>query len=91
MRVGTGYAVVTGDVALDSAREGEATESVKVGAIPRAGALASAARVEVHDVAKRIMDELSHDLRQPLTSMTMNLQSAIRVLRAQQPNIGSAV
>jgi CII-binding regulator of phage lambda lysogenization HflD len=36
------------------------------------------------DETQRIIAELSHDLRQPLTSLHMNLQSAMKLL--QQPN-----
>jgi signal transduction histidine kinase len=33
----------------------------------------------------RVVDDLSHDLRQPMTSLTMNIQAAIRILRSLEP------
>jgi len=44
----------------------------------------------VRDV-KRLVDDLAHDLRQPLSTMTMNLQSAIRCLRSHEPRVPSAL
>src|SRR5689334_21369332 len=35
--------------------------------------------------------ELSHDLRQPLTTIRMNLQSAIRLLQGPNPRVEDAV
>jgi len=35
--------------------------------------------------------ELSHDLRQPLTTIRMNLQSAMRLLEGPNPRVGDAV
>ena len=40
---------------------------------------------------KQLVDDLAHDLRQPLTSMTMNLQSALRCLRSLEPRVPSAL
>jgi len=47
--------------------------------------------LELHRSTKRIVDELSHDLRQPLSSMSMNLQSAIHCLRSPEPCVSSAL
>ena len=41
--------------------------------------------------AQRVIAELSHDLRQPLTSMNMNLQCAIRLLQSPTPRLTAAV
>ncbi|HKN66290.1 MAG TPA: hypothetical protein VJW73_08445 [Gemmatimonadaceae bacterium] len=41
--------------------------------------------------ASRLVDDLAHDLRQPLSSMRLNLQSAIRCLRFQEPSVSSAL
>jgi signal transduction histidine kinase len=41
--------------------------------------------------AQQLVQELSHDLRQPLTSLNMNLQSAVRLLRAASPQRDAAV
>lgn len=40
---------------------------------------------------KQLVDDLAHDLRQPLTSMTMNLQSALRCLQFVEPRVPSAL
>lgn len=44
----------------------------------------------VHD-AKQLVDDLSHDLRQPLSSVSMNVQSAIRCLQQPQPRVALAL
>jgi len=41
--------------------------------------------------ASRLVDDLAHDLRQPLSSMRLNLQSAIRCLRFREPSVSSAL
>jgi len=41
--------------------------------------------------ARQLIAELSHDLRQPLTTITMNLQCAIRLLRSPTPQLTDAV
>ena len=38
-----------------------------------------------------LLAELSHDLRQPLTVLRMNLQCASRMLDAPSPNVAEAV
>ena len=49
--------------------------------------LNSQPRVEAH----RVVNDLSHDLRQPLTMLTMNLQSAIRLLQLPAPRLEAAI
>jgi hypothetical protein len=39
----------------------------------------------------RIVAELSHDLRQPLTSLNMNLQSAVKLLQQANPRVSAAL
>lgn len=41
--------------------------------------------------ARQLVEELSHDLRQPLTSMRMNLQSAVRLLESSTPSVAAAL
>jgi hypothetical protein len=41
--------------------------------------------------AQRVVDELSHDLRQPLTAISMNLQCAMRLLQSPSPRLSPAV
>jgi hypothetical protein len=41
--------------------------------------------------ARRLVDDLSHDLRQPLSSIHLNLQSAIRCLRFREPSVSLAL
>jgi len=41
--------------------------------------------------AKRLVDDLSHDLRQPLSSVSLNVQSAIRCLQLPEPRVTSAL
>jgi hypothetical protein len=53
-------------------------------------AAAASGREMVCD-ASRLVDDLAHDLRQPLSSMTLNLQSAIRCLRSGEPSVPSAL
>lgn len=50
------------------------------------GAVATALRD-----AKRLIDDLSHDVRQPLSSVSMNVQSAIRCLQRPEPRVDSAL
>jgi hypothetical protein len=52
--------------------------------------LDAAVATVLHDAKERV-DDLSHDLRQPLTSITMNVQSAIRCLQASEPRVASAL
>ncbi|HZI40650.1 MAG TPA: hypothetical protein VFD67_03085 [Gemmatimonadaceae bacterium] len=42
---------------------------------------------DAEDALGRVMTELSHDLRQPLTSLHMNLQSAVKLLQQPTPHI----
>ena len=41
--------------------------------------------------ARQVIAELSHDLRQPLTTITMNLQCAMRLLRSPAPRLDDAI
>jgi hypothetical protein len=41
--------------------------------------------------AKRLVDDLSHDVRQPLSSINMNVESAIRCLQLPEPRVASAL
>src|SRR5690349_3831488 len=43
------------------------------------------------DSLERVMAELSHDLRQPLTSLRMNLQSAVKLLQQPTPRVTTAL
>ena len=43
------------------------------------------------DSIMRVMSELSHDLRQPLTSLNMNLQTAVKMLKLPAPQISVAL
>ena len=66
------------------------------GPLGRAGGLHSsprAVRVEEHGAsdATRIMSALAHDIRQPLTSIRMNVQTAIRLLRQRPPRTPQAI
>ena len=45
----------------------------------------------VDDALGQVMTELSHDLRQPLTSLRMNIQSAVKLLQQPTPQISSAL
>jgi len=44
-----------------------------------------------NDGAHELIDELSHDLRQPLTSLKMNLQCAVRLLQLPDPRVSVAL
>jgi hypothetical protein len=46
---------------------------------------------EAEDELGRVVTELSHDLRQPLTSLHMNLQTAVKLLRQPTPSIPAAL
>jgi len=48
-------------------------------------------RTHAEDSLERVVQELSHDLRQPLTSLTMNLQSAVKLLNGSTPQIPAAL
>lgn len=50
-----------------------------------------AQRAEALEDIRRIAFELSHDLRQPLTSLNMNLQTAFRLLQQPNPKIDAAL
>src|SRR5881275_2879943 len=41
--------------------------------------------------AQSVIDDLSHDLRQPLTAISMNLQCAMRLLQSPTPRLSPAV
>ena len=43
------------------------------------------------ETTPRIVAELSHDLRQPLTSLNMNLQSAVKLLQQANPRVSAAL
>jgi len=43
------------------------------------------------EALQRVIAELSHDLRQPLTSLHMNIQSAVRLLRQPNPRVAAAL
>lgn len=43
------------------------------------------------DSFAHVMSELSHDLRQPLTSLNMNLQTAVKMLQLPTPHIAGAL
>ena len=45
----------------------------------------------VDDAFARVISELSHDLRQPLTSLNMNLQTAVKMLQLPTPQISGAL
>ena len=56
-----------------------------------ADAMGIIAKPEVEDALGRVVTELSHDLRQPLTSLHMNLQSAVKLLRQPVPHVPAAL
>src|SRR5215471_9873773 len=43
------------------------------------------------EALQRVVAELSHDLRQPLTSLNMNIQSAVRLLQQPNPRVSAAL
>lgn len=45
----------------------------------------------VDDALGQVVTELSHDLRQPLTSLHMNIQSAVKLLQQPTPQISMAL
>ncbi len=47
--------------------------------------------VTTDDAVRRTISELTHDLRQPLTSLNMNLQSAVRMLQQPNPHVAAAL
>jgi hypothetical protein len=47
--------------------------------------------VMTDDAVSRTISELTHDLRQPLTSLNMNLQSAVRLLQQPNPHVAAAL
>ncbi len=57
----------------------------------RADSEAAVDRTNAGDSLERVVQELSHDLRQPLTSLTMNLQSAVKLLNGSTPRIPAAL
>lgn len=56
-----------------------------------ADSVAIVERTDAEDSLERVVQELSHDLRQPLTSLTMNLQSAVKLLNGSTPQIPAAL
>ena len=64
--------------------------NVEVRDIDDDGDLDAAVATVLHDAKGRV-DDLSHDLRQPLTSLNMNVQSAIRCLQSPEPRVASAL
>jgi hypothetical protein len=93
MRRAPNAMLMTREIQFEFSREAE-TESRSNETTDSAAALAldvDAARVEVLRGAKRLVDDLSHDARQPLSSMSMNLESAIRCLRAPEPRVSAAL
>lgn len=46
---------------------------------------------KVDDSLVQVVSELSHDLRQPLTSLNMNLQCAVKMLQSPTPQISAAL
>lgn len=46
---------------------------------------------KIEDSLLRVISELSHDLRQPLTSLNMNLQCAVKMLQSPTPQISDAL
>lgn len=63
--------------------EADALEQAELQVVVKAAA--------VEDSLMRVMSELSHDLRQPLTSLNMNLQCAVKMLRSATPQIEGAL
>jgi len=57
----------------------------------RAASTASPTAARDDDSLERVMAELSHDLRQPLTSLRMNLQSAVKLLQQPTPRVTTAL
>jgi len=74
----------------DGDEEVRTAESEEHDAAPICHADALVRRQIVRDV-KRLVDDLAHDLRQPLSTMSINLQSAIRCLRSGEPRVPSAI
>lgn len=48
-------------------------------------------RSPVLHAVQHVINDLSHDLRQPISSMTMNMQTALRCLRSSQPRVSDAL
>ena len=46
---------------------------------------------DTDDSLLRVLSELSHDLRQPLTSLNMNLQTAVKMLQLPTPHVSGAL
>lgn len=74
----------------------DADEEIMTGSADEAhyAALSVAVDATVAEVvrsAERLVVDLTHDLRQPLTSMSMNLQCAIRYLQSTEPRLSSAL
>ena len=57
----------------------------------RAASTAAPTAARDDDSLERVMAELSHDLRQPLTSLRMNLQSAVKLLQQPTPRVTTAL
>ncbi|HEY2379266.1 MAG TPA: hypothetical protein VGH98_25010 [Gemmatimonadaceae bacterium] len=84
-------------------RVGSSAASPSESVVPLRNALAEANRerlqefqvsvqpVHADDTLDRVMAELSHDLRQPLTSLRMNLQSAVKLLQQPTPSVSAAL
>jgi C4-dicarboxylate-specific signal transduction histidine kinase len=46
---------------------------------------------QAKEALQRAIAELSHDLRQPLTSLNMNIQTAVRLLQQPNPRVAAAL
>jgi len=72
--------------------------SVTLGERPAMDHAASVVRVPVEErgpvqreTAAQLLTRFAHDVRQPLTSIRMNLQTALRLLRDQTPRVDAAL
>jgi signal transduction histidine kinase len=58
---------------------------------PAISDLASSLATRYGEPTVRLLDMLVHDLRQPLTSMSMNVQTALRALSGKRPRVTLAI
>lgn len=93
MRSATKPQRMTREVDCDVRNDADAPIAVRQtmgGLAPFSIGVDTAPRRVLH-VVQHVINDLSHDLRQPISSMTMNMQTALRCLRSPQPRVSDAL
>jgi hypothetical protein len=93
MRGATKPQRMTRDVDFDERNDAEAPIVARqvIGSLAPVSISVETTRSPVLHAAQHVINDLSHDLRQPISSMTMNMQTALRCLRSPQPRVSDAL